>query len=53
MVEISGFQDLVRRWVAPVFGVASLLLVVGTAEGTVPSDCSDADPEDELTRDDE
>ena len=49
MVEISGFQDLVRRWVAPVFGVASLLLVVGTAEGTVPSDCSDADPADEFS----
>ena len=49
MVEISGFQDLVRRWVAPVFGVASLLLVMGTAEGTVGSDCSDAEPADEFS----
>ncbi len=53
VVETSGFRDRVRRWVAPVLGVASLLLVIGAtegaAEGKFRSDCPEPEPADEFS----
>ena len=49
MAKRSGFRDVVRGWIAPACGVASLLLLLGAAACTTPSHCQKIEPADEFS----